>query len=540
MNTDPNPSSCSCWKLLKPLAIALSIFAIAQLSIFSFPGLANRLRWFRLSGVVVGSALAAWSLLKQVGTIRLVTAALAGALAAGTWFSVEQDGFTGDGEPDYFWRFASDYTAGTLQRPEVTEIVHVNSLSADMHPDNPQNAFGEERWDYPGFLGRDRNAQPVATAVSTDWQENEPQVRWRTPVGSGWSSFALVDHFAVTQEQLESGEAVTCRDLYTGELLWTVVSEGVHYSDVYGGDGPRATPTVSNGFVFALGATGKLHCIRMATGEQIWERDILADADAKNLQWGMAGSPLVFEDLVVVCPGGKDDHSVVAYDRKTGDVVWHAGNGRAAYSSPMLVEFAGKRQVVLLNGPGLEAYEANTGEPLWNYPWTVNGRMMTSVTQPIALPGDDGTSSQFFISGGYGKGCVLVSVASANGEFEVQEVWKPNLSLKAKFNNVVAKDGFVYGMDDKVLTCVDLSTGKRKWKKGRYGYGQLMLVSDTILVQAESGDVALVSANPNGYHELSRISPLTRKTWNPPALRGNLLVVRNDTEAVCLELAVED
>ena len=163
---------------------------------------------------------------------------------------------------------------------------------------------------------------------------------------------------------------------------------------------------------------------------------------------------------------------------------------------------------------------------------------MTSVSQPVVLAGDDENSIDLFVSSGYGKGCIRLNVTANDGEFVVNETWEKSRAMKSKFNTVVCADGYAYGMDDKILTCVDLATGKRKWKNGRYGYGQLMLVGDILVIQAESGKLALVRATPEKYEELARISPLSRKTWNTPALCGNRLLIRNDTEAVCLELPI--
>lgn len=526
------------------------LWGLAALAIWSLPGIREpqRFRYFMYSGPAAGIPLLILHLRNTnrgdwAKRCRVVLAIL---LTFGTWGAIVQDGYYGDATALYRWRswdvmdasHSDDRSESPLDRDEMV-------LTSSERTD-PESSFSDPSWDYAGFLGPHRNATLTAPRLVTDWGARQPVERWRVSVGESWSSFALVSDFAITQEQHGADEAVVCRSLATGAPVWTVVNENVRFGEAYGGYGPRATPTVFDGHVFSLGAAGDLQCIELESGAIVWRTNILEDANVDNIKWGVAGSPLVYDQFVVVCPGGEHRRSVVAYDRMTGRIAWHSSSGKAAYSSPMLVEFGGTQQVVLLNGPGLESFDAKNGTPLWSYPWVVNANMMTSVTQPLAIPTDSETTYRFFVSGGYGKGCCLIEVSKQDetdqgeeGEFArfvVEECWEPNRHLKAKFNTMVHHNGYIFGMDDQILVCLDLKDGRRCWKKGRYGYGQLLLVADTILLQAENGDVVLVRPTSEGHEELARISPLSRKTWNNPALRGNLLVVRNDQEAVCLEL----
>ncbi len=540
-NERPQSNAKSQTSIFLPVVCTTASFALVQAVIWLYPSLEapQRLNWFQLSGVLSAIPLFIWAHTQfKSGARPMVPVAVGVAMALATWSSVVQDGFSGDAKPMYVWRWqkASNVAVTTPPATAITKSVSMNSQTKAA-PTSTTYAV-DEALDYPGFLGRDRQAHVDHVRLAENWDTESPREIWRVPVGSGWSSFALVGNRAVTQEQHGADEAIVCRDLKTGNTIWTSLAQGERFSETYGGEGPRATPTVAGNRVYALGATGILKCLDLQSGEPMWQRNILQDADAKNLEWGMAGSPLVFDDKVVVCPGGKNNHSIVAYQRETGEVLWHAGSGRAAYSSPMLVEIAGVQQVVLLNGPGLEGYQATDGTLLWSHAWTVNGAMMTSVTQPLVIPGDEPNEKQFFLSGGYGKGCGLVRVWFDGQDFHASEVWEPTRSLKSKFNNMLHHEGFVYGFDDKVLTCVDLSDGSRRWKKGRYGYGQLLLANDLIVVQEESGSVTLVRATPEGHEELGSFEPLSRKTWNPPAVRGNRLVIRNDREAVCVELPI--
>jgi outer membrane protein assembly factor BamB len=471
------------------------------------------------------------------GYLRLAGWAVLVLCAATCAMALEFRGWQGDMWPDIGIR--------GVAKP-VAQFTEVKTKTLEQPLDLPPPAEADDSHDYPGFLGSDRLGVVRNVNLARDWQANPPKELWRKPVGLGWSAFAIKGRLAVTQEQRGAQEAVVCYDLLDGQELWVHVDEA-HFREAIGGNGPRATPTISGGRVFALGAEGMLNCLDAATGKLVWGVNILTDATAGNITWGMSGSPLVFDDLVVVNPGGLKGASVVAYDRTTGKSVWRSGSGQAAYSSPLLTTVCGLRQILVFNGPGIEAYAVD-GAPLWSFGWVTNGSQMINVSQPLVLAGD-GAQQRVFISSGYSKGCALLEISRQKPEsatdsepkptdsFNVKEVWS-NRQLKAKFTNTVERNGFVYGLDEKILCCMELATGEKKWKEraGQYDYGQIILVGDDILVQAESGEVALVEATPERFHEWTRFQPLTNKTWNNPALAGRYLLVRNDREAACYEL----
>ena len=234
---------------------------------------------------------------------------------------------------------------------------------------------------------------------------------------------------------------------------------------------------------------------------------------------------------MIVCPTGRGGPAVVAYDVETGKPAWHAGTVRASYASPQIVELSGVRQVLLYAEPGLVAFELPAGRELWQFPWTNSVR--NNAAQPIAHAGG---RDQVFVSTGYGQGCALVKIArGSGGSFTAQPLWTNN-DLRSKFASPVLHKGHVYGLDDGILSCLRLSDGRRLWKAGRYGHGQLLLAGDLLLVQAESGEVVLVEPDPAELRERGRIPALDGKTWNHPALSGQYLLVRNQEEAACYEL----
>ncbi len=382
--------------------------------------------------------------------------------------------------------------------------------------------------DYPGYLGSNRSGVVAGAQLESDWTAHPPEQLWRRPVGLGWSAFAVLGRNAVTQEQRGENELVVCYDLATGNPLWSHTNL-VRFSEPMGGDGPRATPTIDHGRVYALGATGILDCLDAAAGKLIWTRDTLKEDALPNTYFGKCSSPLLVDDLVVVTGGMAKRSTLLAFRREDGSPVWRAGNDEASFSSPELVTLAGRRQILSVNASTVTGHEPKDGHVLWEYAWANN--KWPKCVQPVVIDGD-----RVLLSASFNAGCVLLQIkAGAQGELSATEVWK-NRNMKSEFSNLVVRDGFLYGLDDGILACVDLSTGERKWKDGRYGHGQVMLVNDWLLVQTEPGAVVVVEANPARYHEVTRLNALAAKTWNTPALAGEFLLVRNDQEAACYRL----
>lgn len=392
-----------------------------------------------------------------------------------------------------------------------------------------------ETGDFTQFRGSSRRDGVIdSLALEADWTARPPRERWRIPVGLGWSGFAVAGDRAITHEQRGDQETVVCYDLATGRELWTHTNDAA-FRSVIAGDGPRATPTVADDRVVTLGATGLLDCLDLATGKPHWSVNILQDNGAENLVHGACGSPLVVGDLVIVSPGGADGYSLAAYHLADGRRAWQAGSDAPGYASPQLTTLAGVEQVLILNAPGVAAHDPATGRVLWTHPW--QNDQQVSVSQPLLVPNDP---TRLFISSGYGKGCTLIEVTPGDEDtLAAQELWTSR-ELKTKFTSAVVHGDSAYGLDDGILACVDLTSGKRRWKKGRYGHGQILLAGELLLVQAESGEVVLVAADPAEHRELATLLALDGRTWNHPTLAGRLLLVRNDRQAVCYELPLAE
>jgi outer membrane protein assembly factor BamB len=394
--------------------------------------------------------------------------------------------------------------------------------------------------DFPQFLGPQRNGRVDDVHLSQDWAIHPPRQLWKQPIGAGWSAFSAVNGFAVTLEQRGPDELVTCYEIASGKLVWSHATKTRHET-IPGGTGPRSTPTIDRGQVFAIGATGELVCLDGASGMLTWRDNLLEryhvapEEDEKGVAWGRSNSPLVVDDLVIVPAGGPATGpwvSLAAFQRQTGELVWEGGDQQVSYSSPILATIAGVRQVVCVHEKSVAGHDLKTGKQLWSYDWPGDSTQNANVSQPVRVSED-----QFLLTKGYGQGSVLLEFSKGSTDaFDVKSKWNEKMLLKTKFTTVVVYQQHAYGLSDGIMECVHLATGKREWKKGRYGQGQILGVDNVILVQAESGDVAMIAATPAGFNELGRFNALEGITWNNLCLTGKRLLVRNSEMAACFEL----
>jgi outer membrane protein assembly factor BamB len=441
-------------------------------------------------------------------------------LPIATGLLLKTDGLTGDGKLNFAWRWTvRDRRSALDDRLAATD---------SRRPRRPIRLM-ETPDDYPQFLGPERQAVVPGARLTDDWQSGPPRLVWRQGIGAGWGSFAVVGEYAFTQEQRADDECVVCYRVATGEEIWCHADRQSFESTA--GLGPRATPAVARNRVYALGAAGLLNCLDAPTGRACWSVNILADNRAQNLAHGLSGSPLLADDLVIVSPTGGNGISLAAYRQQTGKRVWHAGRWQASYSSPMLASFGHVPQVVLFTSMGVESHEIRTGRTLWSFPWTNSQRINCS--QPIVGAGGP---DQLFVSTAYGTGSVLLRITHLPDERWQPEARWQSRSLACGFSTMVIREDCLYGLDAGRLVCLDLASGRRLWKQGRYDSGQLLMCGDRLLVQAESGEMYLLNPSRQGPRELGHFSALEGKTWNTPVVTGPYLLVRNDHLAACYRL----
>ncbi len=486
-------------------------------------------------------------------------------LACGVFALFRSDGLTGDGAAEFAWRWAETSEERLLaqgrpvalplaqapaetsaerpvtqtgDQPAVSPTVPAPMESPKAQLQAPASAEPvapsavpagvETVADWPGFRGRERDGIIRGVRIETDWSASPPVELWRRPIGPGVSSFAVRGDLLYTHEQRGDDEVVACYNVTTGEPVW-MHRDAARFWDSHVGAGPRATPALSEGRVYTFGATGILNTLDAGDGAVVWSRNAASDTDAKVPYFGFTSSPLVVGDLIIVAVGGQ----LVAYDLATGDPRWFGPAGGESYSSPHLMTIDGVAQILLLNGAGVISVAPADGTLLWEHRWPG-----ASIVQPALIPNsrDDVLISA---SGDVPIGMRRIAVAHEPGGWTIEERWTSS-RLKSYFNDFVVHNGHAFGFDGRILACIDLEDGKRKWKGGRYGAGQLVLLpdQDLLLVLSEQGELALVNAAPNQFTEIARFPAIKGKTWNQPVLVGDVLLVRNGQEMVAFRLAL--
>lgn len=436
-------------------------------------------------------------------------------LASLGWTLVRTGGFTGGLDHDFAWRWGESAEERLLAAQRALPGAGAaDSLALAGRPD------------WPGFRGPGRDGVVRGVRMATDWTATPPEEMWRRPVGPGWSSFAVLGERIYSQEQRGEDEAVSCYDLASGEPLWRH-TDPARFWESNAGAGPRSTPTLADGVVYTVGATGILNALDAGTGAKIWSRDIGADADIEIPYWGFSSSPLLMDNRVVVAAAG----TLIAYDRVSGAPLWSGPRDEAGYSSPHRVTIDGVTQIVLVRGYGISAVAPGDGRLLWEHPLPQGSR----IVQP-AIAGD----GVLLVGEGDKKDLHRLAVSRKGTEWAVQPQWTSR-GLKPYYNDFVVHGGFGFGFDGGILACIDLADGKRRWKGGRYGFGQLILVADQdlLVVLSERGELALVRATPDGFAELGRIAAIEGKTWNHPVLVNDVLLVRNGREMAAFRIPRE-
>src|SRR5215813_10894034 len=452
-------------------------------------------------------------------------------LACAVFTLIRTGGITGYGVSDFHWRWTPTpeqrLLAQAANEPEPPPPAPTSSPAAAKIPEksgaDPVAANTAAGW--PGFRGPERNGVIRGVRIDTDWSRSKPVELWRRPVGPGWSSFAVHGRLIYTQEQRGADEVVSCYDLTTGAPVWRH-KDAVRFYESNAGAGPRATPLFSNGRVYTFGATGILNALDARNGSVVWSRNAASDTNTKIPGWGFASSPIVVGDKVIVATAG----TLAAYDAGAGHQRWQGPAGRGGYSSPQLATIDGVAQILLLNGDGAISVAPSDGKLLWKHEWNIDG-----IVQPSVIAGAD-----VLIGSGSGLaevGMRRVAVARGPSGWAVEERWTSN-GLKPYFNDFVVHKGHAFGSDGSILACIDLKDGKRKWKGGRYGHGQIVLLpdQDLLLALSEEGELVLVGATPDQFTELARFPAIEGKTWNHPALVGDLLLVRNGEQMAAFRL----
>jgi outer membrane protein assembly factor BamB len=467
---------------------------------------------------VLSLALVLWAVVTRrfSAALRRVALVIAILLACGVFTIIRTGGLTAEFDNDIHWRWS--------KTPEQLLLAQPSEEPAPAAPAAPIAPVTRTN-DWLGFRGSQRDSIIRGVRIKTDWSAAPPVQLWRQPVGPGWSSFAVHEGRFYTQEQRGDDEIVSCHEIATGKLVWRH-SDPARFWESNAGPGPRATPTLSNGRVYTQGATGIVNALDTATGNVVWSRNAVTDTGAKVPAWGIAGSPLVVNDIVVVAAAG----NLVAYDLASGQPRWTGPAGGSGYSSPQLLTINGVPQIVLLHSNGATSVAPADGKLLWEHAWPGEPIVQPAVTE----------SGDVVISVSESSGIRRLGVAQGASGWTAQERWTSE-ELNPWFNDFVVHKGHAYGFNRSTLACIDLENGKLKWNGKRYGYGQMILLSDQdlLLILSEQGELALVKAAPEQFTAIAQFPALEGKTWNHPVLAGDILLVRNDHEMAAFTLSLE-
>jgi outer membrane protein assembly factor BamB len=458
-------------------------------------------------------------LLANRPSLRLPVAIVSAAIVFGGCDLLKFGGFSFQLGADLSWRWEAT--------PEENYLKGRSSEKFAESPVSEESIVSLASSAWPGFRGASRDGKLFGITLSEDWTTSPPKLKWKSAIGPGWSSFSVSGSRLFTQEQRGKNEAVVCLDTNTGKTIWDYEYESRFWESVAGA-GPRATPTIVDEGLFSLGANGILTCLSPSTGEKIWERDIQVDADRKPPTWGFASSPLVTEGVVIVHAGGVKEKGILAYEATNGRLRWSTASGDHSYSSAQAANLMGVPGVLMKTNAGLQFLNAMDGAVIWNFDSPIqNYRSL----QPLVF------GNSILLASNSDEGTVRLSVTRDGESWSIKQDWASR-DMKSDFNDFVEHQGNLYGFDGNIFACIDLETGKRRWKKGRYGNGQVLMLCDAgqMIVTSEAGELVLLKADSSKMVELAKFHAIDGKTWNHSVVVGNQVFIRNAEEAACYEL----
>ena len=474
-------------------------------------------------------ALTAALLRKSAPAVRCGMSVLLAFAGFAVTLLLRNDGMTGDYKFAFRPRWKQTAEEAMLAARKLNPSPASGAANARTEIGLLTNALAHPEW--PEFRGPGHTGCSQAPKISTDWSAHPPQELWRIQVGPAWSSFAVAGRMLFTQEQRGPKETVVCYDADSGREIWKTEIEA-RLDDPMGGPGPRATPTLANGALYVTGGTGVFLKLNPVTGAIVWRQELTQVAGSKVPMWGFSCSPLVVGSVVVVYGGdGSGEKGLLAFDTATGQLRWSAPCSINSYSSPQLNNLLGEDSILMPSSSGLEVLDPANGKTRFHYEWKIP---QFRALQPHAV----GTDT-VLLPTGMNMGTRALRLKKSSDQYTAEETWTSR-QLKPDFVDLVSYHGHAYGNDGGMLTCIDLQTGERKWKGGRYGKGQILLLENSglLLILAEQGQVVLVGADPAQHRELASFQALKGKTWNHPVLVGDRLYVRNSQEAAAYKVGL--
>ena len=383
--------------------------------------------------------------------------------------------------------------------------------------------------DWPQFLGPTRNGVYKGTNIAASWPKEGPPISWQKKIGAGFSGPAVVKGKLILFHRVGDNETVQCFDANDGKEIWTA-SYPTHYRDDFGFDeGPRATPAISASRIFTFGAEGTLSCWNLADGTKQWSIATQKEFGAPKGFFGMACSPLLEGDLLLMNLGGSG--GIVAFEQTTGKVRWKSANHEPSYSSPVAAAVRGQRYIFFVTRAGLVALKPDSGKVAAEFEW--HPPISASVNAATPLVVDD----YIFVSTSYGRGAVLLKFDGKS----FTKIWAADDVLSNHYATSVYRDGYLYGFDGRQeegcnLRCIDFKTGAVKWSEDHFGAGTVTLVNDELFILTEKGELLRAPATPTQFKPSARaqILPFTVRAY--PAIADGRLYARSKDRLICVDL----
>jgi outer membrane protein assembly factor BamB len=384
--------------------------------------------------------------------------------------------------------------------------------------------------DWPQFLGPSRNGSYAGPPLSETWPAGGPRVIWRRQIGQGLSGPVVAANRLILFHRVDDNEVVEAFDARSGTPQWRHAYATTYRDDFGFDEGPRAVPVVAGGIVYTYGAEGKLTAIELATGKPLWSVDAMRQFDVEKGFFGAAGSPLVEDGRVIANVGGRKG-GIVAFDAKSGNVLWTATTDAASYSSGVGATMLGRRYAGFLTRNGLVGLDPATGDVKFQRPWRARQAASVNAATPIIV------NNSIFVSAEYGPGAGLLRFDGS----KLVDVWGSDDVLSNHYATSVYYEGYLYGYHGRqefgpVFRAVELASGKVMWTTDRFGAGSVTLAGNRLLILRESGELVLAAASPKAFQPIARAQILPATVRAYPAIADGVLYVRNDDTLVAVDL----
>lgn len=386
--------------------------------------------------------------------------------------------------------------------------------------------FPGDEW--PQWRGPKRDGISQDTNLLKKWPGDGPKLLWRIPLGTGYSCVAVAGNKAYTMFDDGDDEFAICVDAKSGQERWRFRTDKRYYNAQ--GGGSRVTPLIDGNLAYFIGGHARMYALDKESGTVVWQRDIITEFGGTLREFGYTSNPVILGELLVVEGCGAANRSFIAFEKNSGDLVWSSQTEPPGYSSPIVVEIDGVRQVIFFAGTRIAALSPKNGDLLWSYPWPSD--FNENVATPLYL-----SANTIFFSSGHpkGKGAAVLRIDTYGNDFMVKTLWKSNV-MQNHFSTAIFYNGFIFGMDQTILKCIKASNGEELWRKSGFGEGALILADGKLIVLGSRGRLALVHATPEGYREISSARVLRGRSLTPPALAYGKLYLRNEREMICLDL----